>query len=32
MVPAIEPLLAKSNKKNGNQKLATADVEVGARA
>jgi protein tyrosine kinase modulator len=32
MVPAIEPLLAKSNKKNGTQKLATADVEVGARA
>ncbi len=32
MVPAIEPLLAKSNKKNGNQKLAAADIEVGARA
>jgi polysaccharide chain length determinant protein (PEP-CTERM system associated) len=32
MVPAIEPLLAKSNKKNANQKLAAADVEVGARA
>jgi polysaccharide chain length determinant protein (PEP-CTERM system associated) len=32
MVPAIEPLLAKSNKKNGNQKLAATDVEVGARA
>jgi polysaccharide chain length determinant protein (PEP-CTERM system associated) len=32
MVPAIEPLLAKSNKKNANQKLAATDVEVGARA
>jgi polysaccharide chain length determinant protein (PEP-CTERM system associated) len=32
MVPAIEPLLAKSNKKNGNQKLAATDMEVGARA
>jgi polysaccharide chain length determinant protein (PEP-CTERM system associated) len=32
MVPAIEPLLAKSNKKNANQKVAAADVEVGARA
>ena len=32
MVPAIEPLLAKSNKKNGIQEVAAADVEVGARA
>ncbi len=32
MVPAIEPLLAKSNKKNTNQKLAATDAEVGARA
>jgi polysaccharide chain length determinant protein (PEP-CTERM system associated) len=32
MVPAIEPLLAKSNKKNANQKVAAADIEVGARA
>jgi polysaccharide chain length determinant protein (PEP-CTERM system associated) len=32
MVPAIEPLLAKSNKKNGNQKVAATDVAVGARA
>jgi polysaccharide chain length determinant protein (PEP-CTERM system associated) len=32
MVPAIEPLLAKSNKKNANQKVATTDLEVGARA
>jgi polysaccharide chain length determinant protein (PEP-CTERM system associated) len=32
MVPAIEPLLAKSNKKNANQKSAATDIEVGARA
>ena len=32
MVPAIEPLLAKSAKQNMNQKLAATDAEVGARA
>jgi polysaccharide chain length determinant protein (PEP-CTERM system associated) len=32
MVPAIEPLLAKSNKKNGNQKSSATGVEVEARA
>ena len=32
MVPAIEPLLAKNEKRNANQKSTDAGVEVGARA
>lgn len=32
MVPAIEPLLAKNEKRNANQKSMDAGVEVGARA